>query len=223
MTLTSPMPLRVLHAVRLLGYAGSAEIADRAAASRHEAIGILHDAEHRGWVQHTAFADAGGWSLTDAGRTENERQLAHERESADPANEIGAVHRDFLPLNARLLRAVTDWQLKPTGEDRLAANDHRDPPGTAASWTSSRRSAALSPRWPTVSAARSPDSPATTNASGRPSTGPEQATTGGSTGPTSTPATGSGSSSTKTSWPPSASTAAPSSHPPDRPHPPASV
>lgn len=127
MPLSSPASLRVLHAVRLLGYAGSAEIADRARAEHGKAVEVLHDAERRGWVQHTAFADAGGWSLTDAGRSENERRLAHERQSADPGNEIEAVHRDFLPLNARLLRAVTDWQLKPAGQDKLAANDHRDP------------------------------------------------------------------------------------------------
>lgn len=127
MTLTSPAPLRVLHAVRLLGHAGTAAVAARSGADDGEAGELLRDAESRGWVRYTAFADDGGWSLTDTGRAENERQLAEERRTADPADEIGAVHRDFLPLNARLLRAVTDWQLKPSGGDRLAPNDHRDP------------------------------------------------------------------------------------------------
>ncbi|MFD0883170.1 transcriptional regulator, partial [Streptosporangium algeriense] len=31
------------------------------------------------------------------------------------------------PLNALLLRACTDWQLRPTAGDRLAVNDHSDP------------------------------------------------------------------------------------------------
>lgn len=127
MTLPSPTPLRVLHAVRLLGFADETGIADRAGAGHHETVESLHDAERRGWVEHTAFADLGGWSLTAEGRSENERQLAEERRDADPGHEIDAVHRDFLPLNARLLRAVTDWQLRPTAEDRLAPNDHRDP------------------------------------------------------------------------------------------------
>jgi hypothetical protein len=30
-------------------------------------------------------------------------------------------------LNARLVSACTDWQLRPTAEDRLAFNDHTDP------------------------------------------------------------------------------------------------
>lgn len=37
------------------------------------------------------------------------------------------VYREFLSLNARLLRACTDGQLKPTAEDRFAPNDHTDP------------------------------------------------------------------------------------------------
>jgi hypothetical protein len=33
----------------------------------------------------------------------------------------------FLPLNALLLRACTDWQLKRAVGDRLVPNDHSDP------------------------------------------------------------------------------------------------
>lgn len=40
---------------------------------------------------------------------------------------VGDIYREFLPLNARLVSACTDWQLKPTSEDRLAPNDHTDP------------------------------------------------------------------------------------------------
>ena len=32
----------------------------------------------------------------------------------------------FTPLNARLLRACTDWQLRPGDGGRLDVNDHRD-------------------------------------------------------------------------------------------------
>jgi hypothetical protein len=117
----------VLHAVRLLGFADSPAVADRAGTALDDATAILHDAERSGWVRHDAFAGLSGWSLTDAGRTENERQLAQERAVADPGDEIGTAYREFLPLNARLLRACTDWQMRPTGRDRLAANDHKDP------------------------------------------------------------------------------------------------
>jgi hypothetical protein len=113
--------------VRLLGFADSAAVADRAGTGLDDAAAILHDAERRGWVQHDAFADLSGWSLTDAGRAENERELAQERAVADPDDAIGDVYREFLPLNARLLRACTDWQMRPTDRDPLAVNDHTDP------------------------------------------------------------------------------------------------
>ncbi|WP_238147952.1 transcriptional regulator [Rothia halotolerans] len=77
-------------------------------------------------MQHVAFADLDGWSLTDSGKAENERQLAAELVDADPAGVVAAVYRSFLPLNARLLRAVTDWQIRPTEADRFAPNDHAD-------------------------------------------------------------------------------------------------
>lgn len=57
---------------------------------------------------------------------ENERQLAAERQAADPRGLIQDVYRVFLPLNARLLRAVTDWQIRPTQTDSFAPNDHAD-------------------------------------------------------------------------------------------------
>lgn len=127
MTTTSPSALRVLHAVRLLGFAEAPAVAARAGVDQGAAADVLADVERRGWVQHTGFADLDGWSLTEQGRAENERLLAQERAAADPDDVIPAVHREFLPLNARLLRACTDWQLRPTAGDRLAPNDHTDP------------------------------------------------------------------------------------------------
>lgn len=118
--------LLILHAVRLLGFSDSAAVADRAGTSHDETIRVLSDEEREGRVQHMTFAGLGGWSLTETGKAENERQLAAERENADPENVITAVYRGFLPLNARLLRAVTDWQIRPTDEDGVASNDHAD-------------------------------------------------------------------------------------------------
>ncbi|MGO2313834.1 MAG: transcriptional regulator [Brevibacterium sp.] len=126
MTHQSTPELLVLHAVRLMGFADSDAVAERAGTSHVEALRVLSEAEREGWVQHAAFADLEGWSLTDSGKTENERQLATERADADPAGVVAAVYREFLPLNARLLRAVTDWQIKPIGADQLAPNDHAD-------------------------------------------------------------------------------------------------
>lgn len=126
MTNQSPAELLVLHAVRLLGFADSEAVAEHAGTSHADALRELNAAKDAGWAQHIAFADLDGWSLTDSGKTENERQLAAERVSADPDGVVAATYRVFLPLNARLLRAVTDWQIKPTEADRFAPNDHFD-------------------------------------------------------------------------------------------------
>lgn len=127
MTHDSHPSLLVLHAVRCLGFADPAAIVDRTGVGHDDTVTVLRDAEDHGWVRHDAFAGLEGWSLTEEGRAENQRQLAHERASADPDDVIGSVYRDFLPLNARLVSACTDWQLRPTGGDRLASNDHADP------------------------------------------------------------------------------------------------
>lgn len=124
---TSPPSLLVLHAVRVLGFTDPVAIATRTGVGRDDTVGLLHDAEEHAWVRHDAFAGLEGWSLTEDGRVENQRQLAHERGIADPDDAISSVYRDFLPLNARLVSACTDWQLRPSSDDRLAANDHADP------------------------------------------------------------------------------------------------
>lgn len=126
MTHHSAASLLVLHAVRLEGFADSEAVAERAGTSHADALHLLSAAEHAGWVQHAAFADLDGWSLTDSGKAENERQLMAERVSADPDDIVAAAYRNFLPLNARLLRAVTDWQIKPTEADQFDPNDHLD-------------------------------------------------------------------------------------------------
>ncbi|MGI5161815.1 transcriptional regulator [Microbispora sp. CA-102843] len=127
MTRDSPPGLLVLHAVRITGFADTPVIAHRYGLDAATTKEMLRDAETRGWVEHTAFAGAGGWSLTEPGRAENERRLAAELTLADAADEVRDVYRRFLPLNALLLQACTDWQLRPTAGDRLAVNDHSDP------------------------------------------------------------------------------------------------
>ncbi|MBT2483097.1 MULTISPECIES: transcriptional regulator [unclassified Microbacterium] len=126
MSCQSASALRVLHAVRLVGFADGDAVAARAGTGVDEALRTLREAEREGWVQHLAFADLDGWSLTDLGKFENEHQLAAERERNDPHQTVAAVYRDFLPLNTRLVRAVTDWQIKPSDDDRFAPNQHSD-------------------------------------------------------------------------------------------------
>ena len=127
MTHESDVDLLVLHAVRIVGFADSRTIARRFGLEPPETEELLGDAEAYGWVQHAAFADLDGWSLTERGRAQDERLLAAELALVDGEDEVRDVYRDFLPLNARLQRACTDWQLRPTSDDRLATNDHSDP------------------------------------------------------------------------------------------------
>jgi hypothetical protein len=127
MTRDSPPDLLVLHAVRILGFADTPVVAQRYGLDAAQTEEELRDAEACGWVEYTAFAGTAGWSLTERGRAENERRLAAELAGVGGADEIRDVYREFLPLNALLLRACTDWQLRPTAGDRLAVNDHGDP------------------------------------------------------------------------------------------------
>lgn len=127
MTHDSAADLLFLHAVRITGFSDTPALAHRYGLDAATTKEALLDAEARGWVGHTAFAGTGGWSLTERGKAENERQLAAELAQVGGAEEVRAVYREFLPLNALLLRACTDWQLRPTAGDRLAVNDHSDP------------------------------------------------------------------------------------------------
>lgn len=126
MTHASARDLLVLHAVRVAGFADTAAVARRFALDEGATAEALLDAEAHGWVTHTSFAGLGGWSLTARGRAAGERLLAAELAAAGGLDEVHAIHDAFLPLNARLQQACTDWQLRPTAGDRLAPNDHTD-------------------------------------------------------------------------------------------------
>ncbi|MBB5873696.1 hypothetical protein F4553_007130 [Allocatelliglobosispora scoriae] len=113
MTHPSTAELLVLHAVRVKGFTDTAAVArrfDLDPAMTHEE---LLDAQARGWVTRSAFADLEGWSLTEAGRRRNETQLREELDTAGARADISAAHEEFLPLNTRAVRLFTAWQLAP--------------------------------------------------------------------------------------------------------------
>lgn len=115
-----------LHAVRLLGFADDQRIARRFALDHADVSESLLDFEAFGWVTRAQFASSAGWSLTDRGRAENERQLAQELDSCGGRPTVTEVHKRFLPLNARFQDAATRWQLRPLPGDPMAVNDHTD-------------------------------------------------------------------------------------------------
>jgi hypothetical protein len=119
--------LLVLHAVRLKGMADGEAAARRFGVERAKAAELLLDAQAFGWVSWSEFAGTGGWSLTAAGKAENEKQLAMELDEIPGGPEsVRTAYEVFLPLNGRLQKACTDWQLRPSAADAFAFNDHSD-------------------------------------------------------------------------------------------------
>ncbi len=123
----SPADLLVLHALRVTGFADDDVLAERSGIEADAVRELLGDHEAHGWVTRQEFAGTSGWSLTERGRVEDTRRLTNELTAAGAREAVAHAHQVFEPLNARVVRACTDWQLRPQGGDRLAANDHTDP------------------------------------------------------------------------------------------------
>lgn len=115
-----------LHGVRVLGFPTAARVADRFGLRTDDVRELLLDFEACGWVRRSSFGGSSGWSVTDAGRAENERRLAAELDRAGCRDAVVAAHAEFLPLNRRFGIACTEWQLRPTRLDPMARNDHTD-------------------------------------------------------------------------------------------------
>ncbi|RBY93801.1 transcriptional regulator [Blastococcus sp. TF02-8] len=115
-----------LHGVRVLGFPTAARVAGRWRLDRAFVEETLLDAEARGWARQTSFGGSSGWSLTDAGRAEDERRLARELDDLGARPQVQDVHARFRPLNRRFGAACTDWQVRPDRLDPMAANDHGD-------------------------------------------------------------------------------------------------
>lgn len=124
--MTTPPDLLVLHGVRLLGFCSADRVAARFDLDPSLVEELLEDQRALGLVAWTAFGDTEGWSLTDRGRLEGERRLAEELDATGRRDLVRRTHLDFLDLNPRLLRAVTDWQTRAVAGDPFAANDHHD-------------------------------------------------------------------------------------------------
>jgi hypothetical protein len=113
MTYRSTPDLLTLHAVRLTGFADTGAVARRFGLDRAAVSIALEGGESAGWVRTSTFADLTGWSLTEAGRRENERGLREELDRTDARGAVTAVHEDFLPLNSRVASTLTATQLAP--------------------------------------------------------------------------------------------------------------
>jgi hypothetical protein len=125
-SVASSPELLTLHAVRLKGMADDDQVAARFGLDSAAARENLLDFQAVGWVTKVDFAGTGGWTLTGSGQAENERELANELDVTGSRSTVHGAYLEFLPHNDLLLRASTDWQIRPNQADRLAANDHTD-------------------------------------------------------------------------------------------------
>ncbi len=122
----SPPGLLVLHGLRLMGMADEDRLARRQSLDVDLVAELLLDEEALGRVARVAFGDLRGWSLTAAGKAAGEQMLAEELEATELRESVTGCHDRFVPLNARLLSAMTRWQVRPLPGAPMAANDHGD-------------------------------------------------------------------------------------------------
>jgi hypothetical protein len=111
----TPTEILTLHAVRILGYADSPQIAARFDLHTDTVNVQLLDAQARGLVSYSSYAGVTGWSLTDAGKARNEQMLAAELVNTGARLVVEQVYEDFLPYNATVSGACTAWQLADMG------------------------------------------------------------------------------------------------------------
>ncbi|WP_194813434.1 transcriptional regulator [Nocardia sp. XZ_19_385] len=126
MTHVSSSSLLALHAIRLGGFVDTQAVADRYGMPVGLAEAQVREFRTCRWISRFRFGADAGWSLTESGRAENERQLADELSACAAKALVAEVYRKFLPLNARLVRACTAWQLVIRPDGSMQDNDHRD-------------------------------------------------------------------------------------------------
>lgn len=128
-----------LHAVRLLGFAGTEPIAERFGQDPADVEDCLIEAGANGWALRSAFGGTRGWSLTIAGRAENERLLAAELNAAAGRTAVSGVHSDFASLNTDVVTACSKIQLQRlTDEHRPEGIDEQTRQTLARALTSLR-------------------------------------------------------------------------------------
>ena len=108
----TPSMLLTLHAVRLLGFTDTAPAARRFGQHPDDVERLLIDAGAQGWAVRSSFGGTGGWSLTVAGRTENERLLTAELDNAGGFAVVTGVLGDFARVNAEVVAACSKLQLE---------------------------------------------------------------------------------------------------------------
>ena len=116
--------LLVLHALRLKGVAGGATLAEASGLDAGEVAARLRQLAGEGLVVERTGA-LQGWSLTPAGRAEQQRAVRDEVDAAGVRGTVTGAYERFRALNAGVLDACSRWQVRTIG-GRMVRNDHDD-------------------------------------------------------------------------------------------------
>jgi hypothetical protein len=131
----SDLGLLVLHGLRLKGFAEANVVAALLRKSEPDVAAALASAADAGFALHREGRMT-GWTLTPAGRVENERLLAAELDAVagsgvrSARETVRSAYDRFLALNGTMLEVCTRWQVRDG--DAQVLNDHSDPAYDAA-------------------------------------------------------------------------------------------
>ena len=118
----TPSDLRVLHALRVKGFAETDLVADLVALPDPEVVGHLEAFQAEGLVQRRD-GRLSGWSLTAEGRAEAARRIQDDLAASGQRPAVDGGYQAFLAVNGQLLEVCTSWQMKDGG---MQPNDHTD-------------------------------------------------------------------------------------------------
>lgn len=121
----NPLQLRVVHALRLTGFADVDVIVKRAGLSGDAVARELDTLTEAGMVRYRDGA-LSGYSLTPDGRAYGERLLMDQLVALDAVDQVRAIYGDFLELNRPFLQLCSDWQTR-TINGEMVINEHADP------------------------------------------------------------------------------------------------
>jgi len=115
--------LRVLHGLRVKGFAEAPGLAEFAGLGESEVSEQLDVLSSAGFVAHREGAIV-GWFLTPAGHAEHASALAAEVAGSGPTEEVRAGYERFVALDAMVKAICTAWQVRDL--DAGVINDHTD-------------------------------------------------------------------------------------------------
>lgn len=116
--------LRVIHALRLKGFADTGVVAEAAEVDEAAAKAVLDDLAGRELARFREGRMT-GWMLMPDGRTHGEALLAQELDAAGKRGDLDALYRRFLEFNQPFLGLCTDWQTRMVDGEQIV-NDHSD-------------------------------------------------------------------------------------------------